>query len=307
MTDFDITWKNISEAQAAALAYASKCGSAIIRASMHQGEGEWHPPITEFNIAEMICLSKDSLWYIQAKSWAEGVTPYKEGRGAKVVQAFQAAGKVIVALVDKGYSEGVWFDPTQTWEDSTIAALSLASISEACRLLVALERSINVFDILAMESAPLISSWLRSIDRLLQPYVARGRAWKLLETQEGSGVLISEIRASIDPEWRKKHNAAVRKARADSHETYEPTECIHPECHNLVAPSRIKPREGHFKNYRGTGACQQGHNSYYCTKCAAPHSFVSKIGQSHYEKYYGGDYTKEFKHKLELEGAGVWK
>jgi len=72
-------------------------------------------------------------------------------------------------------------------------------------------------------------------------------------------------------------------------------ECIHPDCHNLIAPRGIKPREGHFKNYRGLGACQRGHQSYYCTKCKKPHSHTSKVGKAHFEEHYGCDFTAEAK------------
>lgn len=64
---------------------------------------------------------------------------------------------------------------------------------------------------------------------------------------------------------------------------YEPTRCINPECYNLVAPVGTEPAPGHFKNYRGTGACRKGHNAYFCTVCKAPHSYVSGIGKEHYE------------------------
>ncbi|NIV31246.1 MAG: hypothetical protein GWN58_17650, partial [Anaerolineae bacterium] len=65
---------------------------------------------------------------------------------------------------------------------------------------------------------------------------------------------MAEVRAYFDPEFGKALRKAERDAREAAHDTYEPTECIHPECQNLVAPTRIKPREGHYKNYRGTGA-----------------------------------------------------
>lgn len=64
---------------------------------------------------------------------------------------------------------------------------------------------------------------------------------------------------------------------------YEPTVCIKPECNNLVAPISTKPAEGHFKNYRATGACQQGHNIYSCSKCGTAHSYTTKIGIAHME------------------------
>ncbi|NIV30360.1 MAG: hypothetical protein GWN58_12955, partial [Anaerolineae bacterium] len=46
----------------------------------------------------------------------------------------------------------------------------------------------------------------------------------------------------------------------------------------------------HYKNYRGTGACQRGHNSYFCTRCNTPHSYTSKTGKAHYERHYGKDW-----------------
>lgn len=62
---------------------------------------------------------------------------------------------------------------------------------------------------------------------------------------------------------------------------YVPAKCIKPGCDNLVAPVGAAPAAGHFKNYRGTGACQKGHNGYTCSICQRPHSYTSAIGIKH--------------------------
>lgn len=70
--------------------------------------------------------------------------------------------------------------------------------------------------------------------------------------------------------------------------------CIKPDCLNMVAPvGTKKPEAGVYKNYRATGACQQGHNIYFCAECNAPHSYVSRIGKHHYGQNHGFTVAEE--------------
>lgn len=81
--------------------------------------------------------------------------------------------------------------------------------------------------------------------------------------------------------------AAAKKfvdAIASLAKSREPKKCIKPDCQNLVAPVGMKnPPPNVFKNYCQTGACQKGHNIYFCLKCGKPHSYASKIGIEHLE------------------------
>lgn len=61
----------------------------------------------------------------------------------------------------------------------------------------------------------------------------------------------------------------------------KPQKCIHPHCTRLVVASGPATDEA-VANYRNTGACQKGHNGYYCEKCKRPHSYASQLGKNHY-------------------------
>jgi hypothetical protein len=277
--EFDITWKNVSEAQAAALEHVTKHARKWLDSQkMFPGglEGEFVSPLTEFDLAEMMCMGKNSFWYSQARSWAEGGTVPVEN----LRDVFKLAGEAIVKLVDLGYSNGKWYDASQVWDNTSVLALHLAAIVEVARVISTIRgRTLTVY-----------SNFFEILPYLMIPGLDVKNAVKAIGASDaGAGAVVAMIKALYDPEFKKQVDKAVRAAKAKRAETYEPTECIHPECHNLVAPPGIKPREGHYKNYRGTGACRKGHNAYHCTKCGQPHSFVSKIGQAHYPKFYGED------------------
>lgn len=92
MKDFDITWAKMSKPQEAALKLA-------IQRKIKK--------LTEFEIAELICLSPHSLWYTQAKNWSE--KPPITGDAAGI---WMQACKIIVDVVDRGYNEeaDMWWD-----------------------------------------------------------------------------------------------------------------------------------------------------------------------------------------------------
>lgn len=284
--DIDMTWRKPSEAQAAALDHAMRYAEPALKRINRRGpDQEWTPPITEFHIAEMMCTAESSLWYSQACTWAEGKG--YPAKGADLV--WQLAGKAIKELVAHGYQDEKWWDPEKIWTNPNIRATAVLSIVEVTRMTRYLRgRTLGIN-----------SAFFEILPYLVEPRLKVERIIKTLDMgDEGTAaVVLAEVKALYDPDFKKKLDATRAKARKAVHETYEPTACIKPECENLVAPKGIKPRKGHAKNYRGTGACQRGHNSYYCVKCKKPHSHTSKVGKAHYEKYYGGDFTAELSAK----------
>lgn len=89
------------------------------------------------------------------------------------------------------------------------------------------------------------------------------------------------------PEPQFSTMAALQKAARQVVDSFmqarnSPQKCIKPGCENLVAPiGTKKPEPGVFKNYAATGACQKGHNGYFCERCNRPHSYASDIGKAH--------------------------
>lgn len=85
MAEIDLTWANPTEAQNVALDIAMK---------------QKPRDLTEFQAAEFICLADNSLWYVQAKSWAK--SPPKIGSPSII---WQRACQIIIDIVDLGYDE----------------------------------------------------------------------------------------------------------------------------------------------------------------------------------------------------------
>lgn len=278
MTEFDVTWKDIPEAQDAALAHAMAYAKPFLKIQQRQAgrAGEWHPPITEFHVAEMMCMASSSLWYSQAKSWAEGKPPAPGADGIWTI-----AGKAIVRLVEIGYQGGVWWDATKAWDHPQKIAINLSCILEAVRLLRQIRgRSLAVY-----------SQWFEALPYLMIPGLKVENAMKALSAgQVGAKVIMGQILALYDEEFAKKLKATRKDLLQHAHDTYKPTNCIKPGCDNQVAPQGIRPRGGHFKNYRGKGACCRGHASYFCLKCKKPHSYLYKIGQKHLADHFGKDW-----------------
>ncbi|MFH1484948.1 MAG: hypothetical protein ABIH46_02660 [Chloroflexota bacterium] len=315
--DFDISWKEPTEAQLAAFELA--CDAlGVTRADREYMRGHHHMMVmlestrramavdaeiysgpahamTPYTLAEMVLLADGSLWYTQAKGWAEGNVP-KSLEQFKPV--FMMAGIATKRIVEWGYQDGKWWDVKSIWPESQWPgmALQLSAILEAVRLVDAINTPRDAKDlvmrVLNDDTGYLLSPGWRWFPKCIMP----GLDLKLLTKMMGGGnqdvvkTVVGEIRAYFEPDFRKVWNKAKGKARAQISKEYEPTKCIKPECENLIAPKGIEPREGHFKNYRGLGSCCRGHASYYCTKCKAPHSHSSKTGRSHYPKFYGKDW-----------------
>ena len=269
--DIDITWKDPSKAQEAALAHVMVTCKQFMRSRSACNAG-----LTEFMLAEMMCMAESSLWYAQARSWSEGKYPAK---GADDV--FRMAGTAIVKLVDLGYSKGKWWDASQVWDDPLRIALHLTSIVEAVRLL----REIRP------KSLAVYSQGFEVLPYLMLPRLKVGPAMKALMSSDGAKMVFAKILAQHDEGARKALDEARKRAKKTAAETYAPVECRHPGCKRLLPPrSGIRPREGHHKNYRNTDACCRGHANYFCTKCNRPHSYASKVGQKHFPEHYGKDW-----------------
>jgi len=93
--DFDITWANPSEAQAQAFNIAMKLTKGR---GMKLGKHDYKP-LTEWELAEFICLASKSLWYHQAKEWTNK-PPVKNEPEATIIKK---ACQFIVDVVDSGY------------------------------------------------------------------------------------------------------------------------------------------------------------------------------------------------------------
>lgn len=102
----DPTWENPSEEQTAALELTMKVGPA-------RG-------LTEFELADMMCLAPDMLWYVQAKRWAK--EPPKLGGPEKV---WQAACKAIVEIVGLGYDKDKGWWPMKELKNPLAATILL--------------------------------------------------------------------------------------------------------------------------------------------------------------------------------------
>jgi len=310
--DFDMSWKNPTEAQLAALRYVCEAfklkdyddlakyahqnvldavtGRALAAdAEIYHGAPYKFSP---YDYAEIILMADGSLWYTQAKAWAEGQTP-SDPRLSEVGDVFKLAGETAKKIVEWGYQDGKWWDIDAIFPHKGKRALYFATILEAVRLVDEANTPTSAMDLISSlcnnNTGTILSSGWRTLPILLMPTFDPDKLKKMATTKAGVAMLVAEIRASFDAPFRRTLDEARAQARAQIREIYEPAVCIKPGCENLVAPVGITPREGHFKNYRGTGACQQGHNSYWCEKCKVPHSYTSKTGIAHLP-HSGGDY-----------------
>jgi len=105
--NIDFTWANPIEAQNVALDIAMK----------QRPRG-----LTEFEAAEFICLADSSLWYTQAKSWAQN--PPNIGPAKPI---WKTACQYIVDIVDLGYDEQrkTWWPMVKLGSLNEIAAKML--------------------------------------------------------------------------------------------------------------------------------------------------------------------------------------
>lgn len=312
MNELDLSWKNPSAEQLAALHHvfdafkvkpndrefmlkrahflvvnAARGRALAVDAEIYSGGPH---EMSVFDWAEFMVLAPRSLWYSQAKGWIEsedfGIAGARIDDGT--AKLWRTAAKAVVEIVDRGCQDGKWWDHGAIWPDPTVRAVTLASIVDLC---------INVSKV-ARSTLAVHSAGFAHLPRLLLPWLNLSQAERWLEMGPGGAVaLLATLKARWDPEFRKEYNRAKREAKEALRKSYEPIPCVKPDCDNPVAPKGVEPREGHFKNYRGTGACQAGHNSYWCEKCEKPHSFKSKIGEAHLE-HSGGDFTPELRAKL---------
>lgn len=297
--NFDITWKEPTEPQLAAWELACNVlgvkkeerkwchdnhhimviWESTRRAMAVDAEicaGPAHE-MTPYTLAEMILVADNSLWYTQAKRWQEGKTPFPDVEAwEKVKSVFQFAGDAVVKIVDQGYKNGRWWDLNGLWINKGVMALQLAAILDATRMLNG--------------TSYILSQGWQWFPRILMPKLNIKQLTQMLASGEKihATVVYGEIRAYFDGDFRKTWLKSKREAKKAISNSYKPITCIQPKCENLVAPKGIKPREGHFKNYRGKDACCQGHASYFCLKCKAPHSYHSKTGKNHYKDGHWG-------------------
>jgi len=103
--DWDMTWKKPTPPQEKAL-------EIIIQQKPRD--------LTEFEAAEFIFMANESLWYIQAQSWAK--QPPKIGKSAQI---WQRACQAIVDIVDLGYdkSQQMWWPMTSVENPTAITLL----------------------------------------------------------------------------------------------------------------------------------------------------------------------------------------
>lgn len=277
--DFDMSWADPSEAQLAALAHVHKClgrrmpelpdgltHSAIVRMEyvgkcLAVDTGHTYK-LSEYDLAEMMCLADKSLWLSEARRWA-GVTPKVDTPESKAAASvFTSAGDTVTRVVELGFSDGVWWNLAKLWEAREIADRMVKLL-----VLATGRHSSSCWPYIPMLMLPGLST------RKLYGYIASGG--------DGFAMATSEIRAHYDADFRKAWNAAKRVAKATVQSTYEPARCIKPGCACAVAPSGIEPRDGHARNWRGTGACCKEHANYWCGKCEKIHSYRTGIGQQH--------------------------
>lgn len=233
--EYDVTWRNPSEAQLAALDYACKAlgtkplkergvithhfmvqSEAIGRALMVDSGVAYKSGMSEYDYAEIILLAEHSLWYVECKNKADKWN----------------ACKFIMDVVSLGYRDGKWWDLSRLDEQTVkngVASLKILGLA------------------------------IRNVG---SPFTSHG--------------FLPVIDLILGKNWLTKTRQQIREKLP-----YKSTKCIKPDCENMVAPIGIKPQGEDFKNYRGTGACQQGHNGYKCSKCDAPHSYASGIGKEH--------------------------
>ncbi len=253
MIDFDVTWNYPTEPQLAALDFAYR--ALGIRRPEPKLPFDHHFLVTyqalgrslavdvgilsgavfrlnEYDYAELITLASKSLWYTQAKQWAEHPPE-------NVPETWRDACVFIVNVVDLGYDA-----ESKKWWD-------LGKLDE---------RYVESGRLLLLDFKYMLTQYRRN----RMDIVSRG------------------FEAFIDLICDKPWISRFRKKLRDNM-PYQAAKCIKPDCPNLVAPAGKEPQEGHFKNYRGTGACQKGHNSYQCPQCKAPHSYASGIGKKHLE------------------------
>jgi hypothetical protein len=160
--------------------------------------------LSEFDQAEIILTAGDSLWYVQARDWAEGKTPVGPGDSPEAVKLFQQAGETICEIVKLGCVNGRWWNTAKLWPDPKERAARLFQVLLVVFLLgKAIARGAN----------PGVSAALQFLPRLMIPRLDIDKAMALLEKKGGAQLVQFEIRALFDKPWAQELAAAKRKAR----------------------------------------------------------------------------------------------
>jgi len=108
MVEFDVTWKNPTEAQNVALKLAMK----------QKVSG-----LTEFDVAEMMLMAEESFWFSCLKGWVENPPPLIGPEQA----VWRLGCRVILEQVQAGYDPKrmVWWMP-KDWNEKTAISKTLS-------------------------------------------------------------------------------------------------------------------------------------------------------------------------------------
>ena len=141
--DFDSTWKEPTDAQIAAIHHVYRCLGK--KKDTVPPQGQWHTLVLgeanrrawmvdhdhfdyelgPFDYAEMMLTADRSLWYSQAKAWAEkGPDKY----GEEYQRIAEIASSFVKSIVEWGYQDGAWWDLAKIEPDvdkRTIATVAL--------------------------------------------------------------------------------------------------------------------------------------------------------------------------------------
>lgn len=85
--------------------------------------------LTEVELAEFIITAAESLWYLQASTWAD--TP-PEGIAEDSLAYFQEGCKLVTQIVDLGYDEQrhIWWPLFQLWPDEQAQAMGVLRLMD---------------------------------------------------------------------------------------------------------------------------------------------------------------------------------
>lgn len=194
MDNFDFTWKNAGEAQSAALDHTMRRAGPWLELRNKQKSGdEWTPPLNEFMIAEMMCIAEHSLWFTQAKGWANG--DGFPAQGADPV--WQKAGETIVALVEQGYKDGEWWNMLQLWSPAD-AAVRAAILLDIVRML----------RVVRNKSLAIYSQWFEAIPYLVLPIGFKiEKAVRALNKESEAGRILIALAASFRKDKAKEEDS----------------------------------------------------------------------------------------------------
>ncbi|NIV30361.1 MAG: hypothetical protein GWN58_12960, partial [Anaerolineae bacterium] len=201
--DFDITWKEPTEAQVAALEHACRCLGGkweefpephtwhhlVVARSEHRAHmvdgGHYDYVLDDFDLAEMIATADRSLWYTQAKTWRQA-PPTEYGESYQKIT--QLASAFVCRVVEWGYRDGKWWDLTATHPNLALRVLGVASLLEFNRMTYELthvrdtRHALRV--VLCDEVGPMVSAGWRTLPTLLVPRLNVRKITRLLGTPD---------------------------------------------------------------------------------------------------------------------------